>query len=202
MKEHKHTALSLKLREDNYSSFYTLLQKGFLVKVREGSSIQHLLCEQFRVDGGYLEDRIKTIFLDGKPVDNVETAIVKDGSTVALSAAMPGLAGATLRRGSILSSFRDGITYQEEFDMNESHEAGLVKIKLFNLLMAEMGPIFLEQGIWMNKDEFEGFLKERRKDLESIVSSVDINGREISLEELAAMHWHEGKEDVQLIVTV
>ena len=80
--------LSLKSEKGSLSSFFPLLQKGFAVKTQAGNSIKNLLCDQFGVDAGYLEDRIQTIFLDGKPVDDAETAIVKSGSTVALSAAM------------------------------------------------------------------------------------------------------------------
>ncbi len=118
LKNHKHSTLLLKLNKKNFSSFFPILQKGFMVKALTGSSIKNLLCEQYKVEAEYLTDRIKTIFLDGQPVDDVETASVKDGSTLALAAAMPGLVGATFRTGGVLSSFRSGITYKGEFVNN------------------------------------------------------------------------------------
>jgi hypothetical protein len=56
-----------------------------------------VLCDQFQVETDYLENRIKTIFLDGKPVDDEDKAVLKNGSTLALSAAMPGLVDSTFR---------------------------------------------------------------------------------------------------------
>jgi len=88
--------LSLTLEPDKIHGFFPLLRQGFMVRARVGCSIKTMLCEQFGVSPEYMEDRIKTIFLDGKTVDDVDSAIIKDGSTLALSAAMPGLVGATL----------------------------------------------------------------------------------------------------------
>ena len=69
-----------------------------------------------------------------KVVDDVNTALLQDGCTVALSAAMPGLVGATFRTGGLLAAFRSDITHQEEGVPTETHGVGMVKIKLFNLL--------------------------------------------------------------------
>ena len=62
--------------------------------------------------------------LDGKPVDDIGAALVQDGSTLALSAAMPGLVGATLRRGGAYSSFRSAITYHETGERLRAGEGG------------------------------------------------------------------------------
>ena len=124
-----------------------------MVKAQVGGSIKNLLCEQFKMEANYLDERIKTIFLDGKPVDDVETAAVDDGSSVALSAAMPGLAGPTFRRGGTLAAFRSGITYQAEGAFADTREVGMVNIKLFNMIVSELGPLFLKDGIWVKKKE-------------------------------------------------
>ena len=58
-------------------------------------------------------EKIQSIMLDGKPVDDIGSAMIHDGSVLALSAAMPGLVGATLRRGGAYASFRSAITYHE-----------------------------------------------------------------------------------------
>ncbi|MCP4349944.1 MAG: endonuclease/exonuclease/phosphatase family protein [Desulfobacterales bacterium] len=63
-----------------------------MLKVQVGCSIRSLLCKQTDVASDYVDERISTVFLDGKPVDDVDSAIVKNGSVLALSAAMPGLA--------------------------------------------------------------------------------------------------------------
>jgi len=43
------------------------------------------------LDEDYVTQRISTIFLDGKPVDDIDTLLVRDGAVLSLSAAMPGL---------------------------------------------------------------------------------------------------------------
>ena len=113
MNNRTHATLGFAIDYTDMSSFVPLLQKGFQVRVQVGRSLKHLLCEQCGINPEYLTDRIQTIFLDGKVVDNVETTTVKDGAIIALSAAMPGLAGATLRTGGLLAAFRDGLTHEE-----------------------------------------------------------------------------------------
>lgn len=94
----------------------------------------------------YVNYRITTVFLDGSCVDDLKTTIIKDGSVLALSSAMPGLAGATMRRGSTYASLRESITYSEKGDSTLGSE-GTVTVKLFNVLINELGPVFLQRGI-------------------------------------------------------
>jgi len=56
---------------------------------------------------------IKVLFLDYSPVDDLDAAIIKDGAILALSAAMPGLVGAAMRKDG-LSWMRTSITYHEQ----------------------------------------------------------------------------------------
>ncbi len=90
--------------------FLPTLQSGFKVLVETGCSLNQLFNDQLGLDPGYVEDRIKTVFLDGSPVDDFDTAVIRDGITLALSAAMPGLVGAVLRKGGVLASFRHSIS--------------------------------------------------------------------------------------------
>ena len=85
--------LSLTVASDRLSLFSPLLGQGFSLKVRTGCSIRELLCRQLGVRADYVDQRIQTIFLDGKTVDDVDTAMIRQDSTLALSAALPGLAG-------------------------------------------------------------------------------------------------------------
>lgn len=39
---------------------------------------------QLQLDRQFIEDYIQTVFLDGKPVDDLDRAFVKDGCTLAL----------------------------------------------------------------------------------------------------------------------
>lgn len=179
MKTNEYMSLSLKFDQAVVSSFFPLLQQGFQVEAQMGRSVKHLLCEQFKVSEEYLADRVKTIFLDGKPVDDVETAIIENGATLALSAAMPGLVGATFRRGGVLGSFRSGITYKAGDKTGESDAIGWVKIKLFNLLVGELGPIFLKTGILVDRMDVEGILRERGDAIQPFIGDAEKNGQEI-----------------------
>jgi len=128
-----------------------------MVKCRVGISIKALLCEQLGLTFEYATGRISTIFLDGKPVDDIESAIIKDGSSLALSAAMPGLVGATMRREGVYSSLRSSITYEEKHSNYLSKE-GLISLKLYNLLIDELGPLLLKRGIFVKSTELSAFL--------------------------------------------
>lgn len=134
--------------EGSLPAFRTLFQQGVGVTIQAGTSLEDLLCCQWQIDRDYVMNRISTLFLDGKPVDDLPAAVVRDGATLALSGAMPGLIGATMRRGGVLASFRSGITYCPTSDASHSG-SGRVTLKLFNLLIDELGPGFLARGIWI-----------------------------------------------------
>jgi hypothetical protein len=104
------------------------------VETQGGRSIKYLLCETYDVDEDYLKNRINTLFLDGKPVDDMKATTVNIGSTVALSAAMPGLVGATLRKKGSLANLRSSISYNDKSATVETIQAGRVGIKLFNMI--------------------------------------------------------------------
>ena len=83
--------------------FFSLLRHGFMVETQVDCRIKTVLCNVLDLGDNYVEDRIKTFFLDAKPVDDISTASVSDGSVLELSGATPGSAGATLRRGGRLA---------------------------------------------------------------------------------------------------
>ena len=168
--------------------FFTLLQRGFMVKVQAGSTIKSLLCRQFGLSPEYLEERIQTIFLDGKPVDDLDHAVVKNGSTLALSGAMPGLAGATLRKGGYYAPMRSQISYKEE-SAPEPHEEGMIFLKLFNLLLKELGPFFFKRGIWVKGKDLSDFFKRQPDDFWAGCREAKLDGEKIDLEMLKEINW-------------
>jgi hypothetical protein len=122
--------------------FFLLLQQGVTIRRRVGCTVDSFLRQELGAGPGTVE-MIQSVILGGKPVDDIAAAIVRDGSTLALSAAMPGLVGATMRRGGAYSSLRGSITYRETGEARPAGE-GWVTVKLFNLLMAELGPSLLQ----------------------------------------------------------
>lgn len=149
--------LQLTMRAEQIREFFPILQQGVTVNARVGCSLSKLLCDQFALGRDYVVERITTIFLDGKATDDIDTAIVKDGSTIALSAAMPGLVGATMRRGGYYSAMRSGITHTES-QRSSIDRIGTIRIKLFNILLTELGPGFLRRGVIIPASELAGFL--------------------------------------------
>ncbi len=193
--------VSLTLEGPLSTLFLPLLQQGFRIEAEIGCSVTFLLCDRLGVSPDYLEDRIKTILLDGKPVDEADSAIIRDGSTLALSAAMPGLVGAAMRRGGILSPFRSTIAYQCQNEPAVSGQ-GMVVIKLFNLLMKELGPLFLEQGIWVQRGVLKDTLKTKGHKLDRICRSAKLDGEEVAVDRLHQMTWSQDKDLMLLTVAL
>jgi hypothetical protein len=137
-----------------------LLQGGFQIEVETGKSVRELLTSQWGIPDEVIESRISTVFLDGKPVDDLDRATVHDGSTLALSGAMPGLVGATMRRGGVIAGFRSGITHRESGAPGHAGK-GTIRVKVFNLLIAELMPLFLARGILVAADRLPKTLRGR-----------------------------------------
>jgi hypothetical protein len=134
--------------------FFPLLQSGVLVAVTLGCSLKSLLCDQFAIPAEYVTDRITTIFLDNCPVDDLDRTIIQAGGRLTLSAAMPGLVGATMRRGGFYAALRQGISHVVEGGTTAGN-TGAIRLKLFNLLLAEIGPLVLARGLILESDELK-----------------------------------------------
>jgi hypothetical protein len=123
------------------------LQEGVRVRAGSGESVHAFLTARLGVPAEYVAGRISTVFLDGQVVDDLHAAMLSDGSLLALSAAMPGLVGATLRRGGHYSAMRAEITRPARPPtLAHAGETALVRVRLFNLLIEEIGPLLLEHG--------------------------------------------------------
>jgi len=180
--------------------FSPILQAGFKVIVHTGVSIRDLLCKQFDVDPDYVEDRIRTAFLDGKPVDDFLTAIVESDTTLALSAAMPGLVGATFRKSGCLAAFRGTITHRRK-DTIVKDRSGVVSIKSFNLLAGEIGLFFLMQGVIVDADTALWFFSDPPDAFRRGCKGVQVDGQKIDADQLAEMiaSGSEGFVELRLI---
>ena len=180
---------------DCMPAFSQILSRGFQIEVVCGESIKHVLCDQIGIDDNYVEERIQTLFLNGKAVDDINKAIVTKNSTLALSAAMPGIAGATMRCSGRYSAMRSQISHEND-TVRPNRRTDRLTVKLFNLIAKELGPNFLCSGIWVKGTFFKDFLYsqsnrfrdgciecimgEKRVD-KSRLLSVDWNGNEVFL---------------------
>jgi hypothetical protein len=150
--------ISLTMSGNAVARFFPLLGEGILVKGPGGKSVEDFLVQTAGVPEPYLKARVQTVFLNGRALDDFRSAQVGDGATVALSAAMPGLAGAVLRRGGIYAPMRRQISCETQL---QDAAAGTicVTLKLFNLIARELGPEFLSQGILLPAGRLRDFLE-------------------------------------------
>ena len=183
MKQKTRTQVELIFAAGTLPSFARLFSKGVIVPSEVGCSIESLLCRQFGIEEAYLEQRIQTIFLNGKPVDDYQNIPITNGDILALSAAMPGLAGATLRRGGFYAAMRGAITHQHDMDETVASQ-GRVILKLFNLLVPEIGPKLLNYGIQIDAAAFHELRKDYRNSIQRGCQQVTWDGKPLSLDDL------------------
>jgi len=176
----------LELEKDLHSRFAPVFSKGVDVKACLNVSIRELICGQLGIEESYLENRIQTIFLDGKPVDDYNTAIIRDGSLLALSAAMPGLVGAIMRRGGHFAAMRREITHDDE-QSTACDPEGTVKIKLFNLTVREIGPLLLKYGIHLSSGDLQHVLTLFADGFRRGCKNITLNNSSVTLDQLSAM---------------
>ena len=178
----------LEIEADQLSGFIKLIERGFRLKVQTGQSIRNLFCGQFGISGDYFDNRIQTIFLDGKAVDSPDAAWVENGSRLALSAAMPGLVGATFRKGGRYASFRGTISYSRS-KKSKSGGEGEITLKLFNMIAKELGPVFLQKGIIIEGKRLQDFVLRNSQDLKNNCNSINLNDEKIDVAGLLKMDW-------------
>ncbi|MGC1404849.1 MAG: hypothetical protein WA974_18225, partial [Thermodesulfobacteriota bacterium] len=160
-------------------------------------SIKDLLSRDLGITAEYMESRIQTVFLNGKAVDDLDSAILHDGSTLALSGALPGLVGATLRRKGTYASLRRAITLSEEKGPVPQKQ-GRVVVKLFNLLVPELGPHLLAQGVWISGKDLDQFLKEQDERFWSGLRGAEVDGRPVDGTSLRKIDWSQSKDFILL----
>jgi len=137
-------------------AFRTILQRGVGIPLLGGVTVRAFLQEILGLDPGYVEERLQTVFLDGQPVDDFDGSAVRPGAVLALSGAMPGLAGATMRRGGYYSRMREGITHGT-VDMPEGGgESRFVVVKLFNRPLEDLADVVAARPLLVPADAVDG----------------------------------------------
>ncbi len=172
--------ISLKLPPKNINRLATLLQRGFIVPCLKPISLHELLLGLPGFDLHYIENRIETIFINGSAADSLRL-LIEPGSTVALSAAMPGLAGAIFRKNSSHATLR---STPAKTPTQNKNQHGFLTIKLFNMVAADMVAPLLHHGILMNKATLSRFFQNRGELLESLITSIYLDAASIPLNKL------------------
>jgi len=121
-------------------------------------------------------------------VDDVHSATVKQGSALALSAALPGLVGASLRKGGYYAPMRSQISYRQMIPSGPPQE-GIIILKLFNLTLKELGPTFLKRGVWIDGGDLSDLLKRQPDDFRSGFVAARVDGKEFDVDRLLEIKW-------------
>jgi hypothetical protein len=179
------------------SRFLKLLERGCKLKIMTNRTIRQLLCQDLGIPADYVDNRIQTIFLNGRPVDDVDTATVENGSILALSAAMPGLVGITLRKGGFYASLRSNITHAK-MQTSDAEDVGNMVLKLFNMVGKELGPELMARGIRIEGEALHHFVQRNMDDLKVAGTSIHMNNEEIDLAGLLDIDWKKNEAFIQV----
>lgn len=151
------------------------LQTGFSISSKEGVTIYSFLTDYCGISGEYISEKIKTIMINGGPVDDIFHTKIHHGGVCALSGAMPGIVGAMMRMGSPYAVMREGITVKPE-GSEESGREILVDLKLFNVILADKGIYFLKRGILLQEKRIINLFKKNGDDIFSCCREILFNG--------------------------
>ncbi|MUM77880.1 hypothetical protein GKC30_09560 [Pseudodesulfovibrio sp. F-1] len=159
--------------------FDFLLQEGFQVSFVDRCTIREFLCCQLALCGDYTEKNIQTIFLNSRPVDDVDAAVLRGDDRLALSAAMPGLVGATMRKRGFFAKMRHSISHDSAGGDDRAAGRGkrcLIQVKLFNLLARDLARDFLARGIFFPVERLCTLLGRRPVRFFADLNAVSVNG--------------------------
>ncbi|RUM36248.1 MAG: hypothetical protein DSY57_05885 [Desulfobulbus sp.] len=155
----------------------TLLQRGFLIPCPNPVALETLLLGLPGFNREYIHNRIETIFINGSAADSLAYSL-EPGSTVALSAAMPGLAGAIFRKGGPHAGLRT-LPPPARSEDHGHHE--FVTLKLFNMVADDTVQPLLCRGILMKHATLARFFRNRAEQLQHILFAISINSTMIPL---------------------
>jgi len=192
--------LQITIMPEQVQVFFRLLARGVRIDVASGSSVQDVMLNELGLDEGYVEQRIQTVFLNNKPVDRIDTALITEGATLALSSAMPGLVGATLRRAGHFSSMRSQISHENESIPQTGLKAELT-LKLFNLVAMEVGPGVLSRGVRAGGMDFQNIILNRLGEFQEQRPRFKLNEKGVDQDALLAVEWEACEVFLELIIT-
>ncbi len=178
LKEIEHHII-LYIPEKKIGPYTTLLQSGIFLECSSVQPIGVFLSSLPGFDMDYIVDRIQTIFLDGNAVDDMETFFSSSSPVLALSAAMPGLAGAIFRKNSLHAALRTSDS--KNTPTVKTEKKIVVCLKLFNMIAIEKGPdILLKGGVFSGSILLDFF--HQRPQLKNNISHIEIDNSNIDAE--------------------
>jgi hypothetical protein len=170
---------TIDIRVRTGSRYTGLLQTGVVIRAMLPCSIGDFLAALPGFSRDYIINRVQTIFFNGTAIDNLEDPLSGTTPTLALSAAMPGLAGAILRRNSRHAALRT----QVATDSSRQYGIAQVRLKLFNMIAEERGETLLAAGVDSTGAELLDFFSYNQPLLHSI-TRILFGGEELGCDEM------------------
>lgn len=172
------------------AGFTTLLQSGMYLDVDQGCSIGELLLGLPGFTEAYIAAKVQTIFFNGVPVDDLGQQLKGEIGVLAVSAAMPGLAGAIFRKGGLHAFLR---TTAEAIPGSDSIEKPInIRLKLFNIIAKDRGVDILHRGCVVLAAGLRKFLSYRGQLADAIshaeAGQVSLNKKQL-MEFLDSSHY-------------
>jgi hypothetical protein len=174
--------LELLVPADTAKQYTTFLQTGILEERNSPITVGEFLASLPGFTTQYIGERIETIFLNGQPVDDLGTLIYGTSPVLAISAVMPGLAGAIFRKNSFHAALRT-TTPDSLTDRLPNTKKIIIRLKFFNIIAAEKGETILHNGCFMSSESILKFINYRCH-LFSHFLSLRYNDKLIDLDEL------------------
>ena len=145
--------LLIALPNERIPGFASLLQHGILLNMYQPTPLLPLLLSLPGFTAEYIEKTVQTIFINGVAADRLDQ-LLHAGNTIALSAAMPGLAGAIFRRQGLHASLR---TQPQTLAPSSPSASGTLTLKLFNSIATDRVQDLLTQGICVTGKSIHDF---------------------------------------------
>lgn len=188
--------ISLSVDADALAKFTTLLQAGIFLDICQGESIGGLLASLPGFTEDYITQRVQTIFLDGFPADDLDQQLQGSEVVLAVSAAMPGLAGAIFRKNGVHAALRT--TAGKMVSTSPATDTSVtVRLKLFNVIAVETGEQILAGGCVIAASALGKFLA-YRSPLSSRIGNIETKGQSLTVRELLELLTK--KEKIKLTV--
>jgi hypothetical protein len=187
--------VEIRVRADSIERYTAVFQTGVTLVTPASTSIGVFLDRLPGFTPEYVNDRVQTIFLNGSAMDDLEAPLSGNRPVLALSAAMPGLAGAIFRRNSMHAALRSART-QDPLPTKQE-ETITVTLKLFNMIAREKGAEILANGVGFTGAQLSAFFTDHPALVASIIHAC-LDGRAIDREELV-QRLHK-LDDIHLIV--
>jgi hypothetical protein len=187
--------LEIRVRADSINRYTAILQTGVSVETPGPVSIGVFLHRLPGFTMDYIDKRVQTIFLNGSAIDDLETPLTGAHPVLAISAAMPGLAGAIFRRNSMHAALRSESDHPTM--SSAQSETVTVTLKLFNMIATEKGAGILARGVGCTRAQLADFFTDHPKLVASITQSF-LAGQAVDRDDL--MQRLNRLDDIHLII--